>query len=123
MGKFWKKEEHNHHFPELNRRYQIISRLKGLFSPNKLAITLTVLTVVTGFVYLTQTNSVATKGYQIRELDEKLSVLKEDNRQLNLNYIELQSMAKVIEEANNLNLVASSDIQVITPLGSSVALR
>jgi len=123
MGKFWNTEQHNHHFPELNTRRQKIAFILSLFAPTKLAVVMVVLTVVVGFTYLTQTNLVATKGYEIKELDEKLTVLQDQNRQLNLNYIELQSMAKVIEEAENLNLVASNNVDVITPLGSSVALR
>ncbi len=123
MGKFWQKEQHNHHFPELNRRSQTIAWLKSLFNPNKMAMVMVAVTCFVGFIYLTQTNQVATQGYAIKTLDEQLAVLKEQNRHLQLDYIELQSMAKVIEEAENLNLVASNDVSVITPLGSSVALR
>ena len=70
-----------------------------------------------------QINITSTDGYKIKDLENRISQLKEDNKKLNLSYIELQSMAKVMAEAPNLNLVVSDKIEIITPAGSTVAMR
>lgn len=97
--------------------------LVEFFSWQKTASVLVAVSFMIGFVYLVQTNISATKGYEIKDLEQKLEILKEKNDKLNLQYIELQSVANITNEVSNLNLVASSDVDVVTPLGSSVALR
>ncbi len=77
---------------------------------------------VSGFFYLIQTNRTAMTGYQIKDLQQKVSELNEQNKKLNKQYIELQSMANIMENANSLNLVSGGQVQVLVPGASVVAL-
>jgi cell division protein FtsL len=123
MCRFWRRERCNHHFPELNKKTSMFRGVKKLFTTMRVASILTVVIVGIGFVYLTQTNVSATQGYQIRELEDHIENLQKQNKRLNLEYIELQSMANIIERAEGLDLVAIDDVEVISSVGSSVALR
>lgn len=123
MCRDWKQEECNHHFPELRKKRNIFKMLIGLFTPKKLSVVVASLALVIGGAYLMQINITATKGYEIRDLENKLSQLQEDNKKLNLAYIELQSMANILEEVPKLNLVATENVEIITSVGSVVALR
>lgn len=97
--------------------------IKKIFGPVHLAILIAMITFAVGLAYLIQTNTAATQGYKIKELEQTFSQLKEENKKLNLQYIGLQSMANIIGRSSHLNLVATNKVEVITPLGSTVALK
>ena len=123
MCRFWQKEKCNHHFPELNSRQKTLGKFKRFFNPVKLTI-MTVATILgLGAVYLTQTNVSATHGYQIRGLEDQIENLQKINKKLNLDYIELQSMANIIDQADQFDLVVIDNMRVIDALGSTVALK
>ncbi|HLD28314.1 MAG TPA: hypothetical protein VJB67_01745 [Patescibacteria group bacterium] len=123
MCKTWKKEKCNHHFPELNKKVKLFNTIKSVFSWRLASVLLVIVTVVFGLSYLMQTNFVATKGYQIKDLEQRVEELKNNSDQLNLQYIELQSMASITKNVKNMDLIATNDVEIITPLGSAMALR
>jgi|WetSurMetagenome_2_1015567.scaffolds.fasta_scaffold1597084_1 hypothetical protein len=126
MCKFWRKfcktEKKNHHFPELSS----VSNLKGAFfkiTVSKTAMAAVIaLNLVLAFFYLTQTNQTATSGYQIKGLEKELARLEDENKKLNLDYIRLQSMDKIVSGVKNMNLVPADNIEVITAGDSALAL-
>ena len=123
MCRDWKLQKCNHHFPELNKKTRIIKTIFKFFNSEKMSLVAIALVFIIGAVYLMQINITSTNGYKIKELENRLNQLKADNKKLNLSYIELQSMAKVMAEVPNLNLVVSDKIEIITPAGSAVAMR
>ncbi|OGY43177.1 MAG: hypothetical protein A3B89_00790 [Candidatus Buchananbacteria bacterium RIFCSPHIGHO2_02_FULL_40_13] len=123
MCRDWKQVKCNHHFPELNKKKKIIKSILKFFTPNKINAIAIILVLIIGLTYLVQTNVTAVNGYKIKSLKDKLSQLQVENKKLNLTYIELQSMANVIGQVPDLNLVAAENIEIITPIGSTVALR
>jgi len=123
MCRFSKKERSNHHFPELNKKQKFFTGCKKCFTPGKMAtMAVTLVLLTTGF-YLAQTNSSATQGYRIDELEGRIREMQRVNKKLNLEYIELQSMANLVERVDEMDLVAVGDVRVIDSLGSVVALK
>lgn len=126
MCKFWRKfckiEKKNHHFPELSS----VSNLKGTLvkatSSKTVAAAFIAINLVLAFFYLTQTNQTATAGYQIKGLEKELARLEDENKKLNLDYIRLQSMDKIVSGVKNLNLVPADNIEVITAGDPALAL-
>ncbi len=123
MCREWRKAECNHHFPELRNKKNILKSLISLITPKKLSMVIVSLTFIITGAYLMQVNLTATKGYEIKDLEGRLSKLQEDNKKLNLSYIELQSMANILEQVPKLNLVATDNLEIINPADSVVALR
>ena len=123
MCRSWKREKCNHHFPELSKNRKIVVWLSKFVSWRTASVSLAVLTVGIGFVYLLQTNVSATKGYAIEKLNEKIANLEEENKKLNLRYIETQSMANIVSQVGSMDLVATTEIDTVSSLGSAVALR
>lgn len=123
MGKFWKVEKSNHHFPELQPASRWVSRVRHLLSAPRLAAGLSCAAVVVGLVFLLQTNVTAIQGYQIKDLERRVSELREDNKDLRLQAVELQSMSHIIDKTRQSDLVASDHIDIIVPGQSSVARR
>ena len=122
MCKFWKKEKCNHHFPELTNKIRSSGMLRKI--NRKTSAILTAFAVfVLGFLYLTQTNLTATKGYQIKILEKQLAALTEENQKLNLDYVSLQSMDNVKREAENLKLVPTIDSESLSLKDAVMALR
>ncbi len=123
MCKFWKREKCNHHFPELNNRKDLPAFLKSCLRPSLAAPLLLAVVFFFGFLYLTQTNITATKGYKIKDLENQLALLQKENKKVKLDYIELQSMANIIEKSAKLNLVPAGKIEIISDGGSIMALK
>ena len=69
--------------------------------------------LLVGFAYLIQTNLTASAGYEISTWEKKVSKLEDENRKLSLQYIDLQSMDKLISGAASLSLVPVKNVETI----------
>ena len=74
-------------------------------------------------VYLVQVNSLATKGYAIRELEKKIASNQKENERLQMQIVEAQSLGTLQKRIDALQLVKSDRIDYIKPSQSAVALR
>ncbi len=72
--------------------------------------------------YLAQANQTATKGYEIRALEDQLETLREEQKKLELKAAELQSVRNVEEGSRQLNMVPVEKVVYLTPGGSAVAV-
>lgn len=70
---------------------------------------------VFSLVYLIQVNTLATKGYAIRELEVEIATQKKNNELLGLEIIERQSMDALQRKIAELGLVAVDRIDYIAP--------
>ena len=77
--------------------------------------------VVMGVVYLVQINALATKGYQIRELESQLAQLEEEKSDLELESLELQSMGSIKDKVADLGMVAVGQAEHLTITPVAVA--
>ena len=66
-----------------------------------------------GFGYLIQTNLTASSGYEIKSWESKVAKLEDENRKLNLDYVELQSMDKLISGAQNHSLGPVKNVETL----------
>ncbi|MEK7123027.1 MAG: hypothetical protein AAB855_04195, partial [Patescibacteria group bacterium] len=64
-------------------------------------------------VYLVQVNTLATKGYAIRELERNIVTQKKDNERLQLEIIEKQSMSTLHNKITALGLVDAGRIEYL----------
>lgn len=83
--------------------------LKGIF----LALVL----LVFGIVYLVQVNTISTKGYDIKKLQQKLSDLKETNKRLELEVSSTKAIQNLETTVKSLNLVPSGAIKYVNQSG------
>jgi hypothetical protein len=84
---------------------------------------LLVLIIVSGVLYLGQVNNLATKGYKIKELEEKAYALREQNKQLEYDITNLRSTARLNEQIKVLNLVSVARVEYLKANGNSVAIN
>lgn len=63
-----------------------------------------------GVAYLFQVNSLSTKGYEIKKLEQRLLELKETSERLELEARSLKAVETIQGEAKMLNLVPSGGV-------------
>lgn len=91
--------------------------------PVTLCFVTIILLCLTSLFYLAQANTIATKGYEIRELEEKLATLKEKNKKLELKAAELQSVKNIEEGVKHLNMVPIDKVIYLSGEGTAVAMK
>lgn len=80
------------------------------FSFFHLNLALVVLIVAFGFLYLFQINSLGTRGYEIRQLEQQIKVMQADNKALQIQSSTLSSITKIQQEAESLNMVPATEV-------------
>jgi uncharacterized protein YlxW (UPF0749 family) len=78
---------------------------------------------VMGISYILQTNSIATRGYEVEEYENELSKLKNSNQNMRNQEAELRSIKNLEEEKDRLVSVDSSDINYVVAGDTAVAMR
>lgn len=79
----------------------------------KINLLLIICTVIFGLAYFLQINSLSTKGYEIRRLEQKIKSLELEQKHLEMQSSSLQSISRIQEQANKLNLVPINNVAFI----------
>ncbi len=66
--------------------------------------------MILGLVYLFAVNSMGTKGYEIRKLEQQVRTLEADQKIMQLQVSDLQSINRIQTEAKTLNLVPTTNV-------------
>ena len=80
------------------------------------------LVVLAGFLYLTQANALAVKGYIIRDLEIKLDDAKVSNRNLELSVQKLQSVGGLAMKSDSIGMVETGEVEYLQLPGGEVAM-
>ena len=81
------------------------------------------LTLVAGLFYVLQMNMSATKGYDIRELEQRKTALQKEARQLELEAMELQSVERILAQLPEYRLVEATPDAFVTTAAATFASR
>mgnify|MGYP006057487401 CR=1 FL=1 len=87
------------------------------------SVILLVAVFVTGLFYLVQINTVATKGFEIQELEKSVKELKLANRQLEVQAVELQSIQAIKDGSEGLDLTSQGEVRYLQEKSRDVARR
>lgn len=87
-----------------------------------LSFLLVALVCAAGVFYIFEVNNMATKGYEIRNLENQLNKLQKENETLRIQEAELKSMYKIEEKTKDLNMVAPKDVSYLN-LPGNVAMK
>ena len=75
-----------------------------------------------GVFYIFEVNNMATKGFEIKTLENQMGDLKRENEKLKIQEAELKSMYNIEEKTQELNMVAPKDVSYLT-LPGDVAMK
>lgn len=80
-------------------------------------------TVLLGLLYVLQMNVTATKGYDIRELEQQKTALQKQTRQLELEAMELQSVDRLMAQLPEFRLVEAKPDAFVSTAAATFAAR
>lgn len=106
------------------KRRKFTRNYKSSFRLNKTGLTLAVsgLVLVLGLLYLSQSNQMATSGYDIAKLESQQKQLVEDNERLQIEASRLQSIQQIDTGIKSSGMVPVKTINYL-PGGTSVAIN
>ena len=78
---------------------------------------------VFGIMYVVQTSSISTKGYEINDLEGQIQVLEQENQKLEFEIATHRSMKSIQERLDGLGLVMADRVDYATLVGTAVARR
>lgn len=73
--------------------------------------------VVAGILYLYQVNNIAIQGYEVRDIENKVQDLQQENQKLKIQEVESKSMYNIEKATENLNLVNSGNVSYVEMKG------
>lgn len=82
-----------------------------------------ILLIIFGLTYFWRVNSISTQGFQIKELEKNIQLLKEENQRLELEAARQQSILNIDEQVQELGLVEVSKVEYLKPVGPVVAVK
>ncbi len=88
----------------------------------KMPIGIAGVVMILGAIYLYTTNTVAVSGYAIREAENRLAELKQDNNQLRIQEAEFKSLYRIEESGKRLNMFEPVQVSYIEET-KPIALR
>lgn len=97
--------------------------IKQWFFSTSCRVTLIALIVVCGLLFVVQISSVSTKGFEISDLEKSVQELERDNQKLEVQISEYRSMQSIQARLQDMDMIASADIEYIMPVGTAVARR
>lgn len=93
---------------------------RGIFL---LSFIFVVLISLLGLLYLRDVNNLATKGYEIKEKEERLENLKAQSQRLKIELAEVRRLDSLDEFAENQNLVKIKKVHFLSVPGELVARK
>lgn len=66
-----------------------------------------------GLIYLFQVNDLATKGFEVKDVENRIDKLQEERKSLRLKETELKSMYNLEKEVKDLDLVNCSNVSYV----------
>ena len=78
---------------------------------------------LTCLLYLWQVNSLATRGYEIKDLEEKVGELRDKNKSLELKITQLRSTERISQAVEKLEMIEVARVEYLKANGTSVAIN
>ncbi|HRZ95414.1 MAG TPA: hypothetical protein P5262_02510 [Candidatus Moranbacteria bacterium] len=75
-----------------------------------------------GALYLYQVNDLATKGYEIKDIEKRIQDLEREGKKMKIKEVELKSMYNIEKSTEELDLVSPQNITYVE-MDSSVAMK
>jgi cell division protein FtsL len=89
----------------------------GVASSLPINLALLSLIVTIGFLYIFQVNTLGTRGYEIRQLEQQVKALDASNKQLQIQSSSLSSITKIQKDAEAFRMVPATNVTYIKDAG------
>ncbi|TSA46185.1 hypothetical protein D4R51_00545 [bacterium] len=103
-------------------RKKTVKSRGGLVGNVTLNFLVAALVCMLGVFYIFEVNNMATKGYEIKGLENQMGDLKKENEKLKIQEAELKSMYNIEEKTKDLNMIVPKDVSYLN-LPGDVAMK
>lgn len=103
--------------------YLIKKQEKAQMGKIVLSLIVFLVILILGFIYFLQTNSLVSQGYLIRKYQQEIKALKEERQKLQIESIQSQSLMKIQEVAQNLNLIPVKEASYLRLMEEKVVVN
>jgi hypothetical protein len=100
----------------LKKKKQGVVR-EGKASLKTVVLAMAMLLVLFGVLYLYQVNNIAIRGYEVRDIENRIQDLQKENQKLKIQEVESKSMYNIEKATEDLNLVNSSNVSYVEMRG------
>lgn len=97
--------------------------MKRLLLSNAFRICLCVFILVFGVLHVINLSTMSTKGYDMTELQKKITMLERENQKLEFKIAKHSSMQSIQERLGDMKMVSADNIEYATLIGTAVARR
>ena len=119
MSKFTFFTRQKNRFKELQKK----TLLNLPLCKKHLNLIIVILIVGIGIVYLLQMNHMSVKGYEIKDLENRIQDLEEYNKKLQLQIDEKQSLSYINDKLADLQMVDVGRVEYLSAKAASVAVK
>lgn len=84
---------------------------------------ITILAVFSAVYFVICVNSIATKGFLIKDLKIRVKQISEENQKIELQAAELKTLGSINSRANSLKMVKVDKIEYLTVADETVAMK
>ncbi len=110
-------------FRDSDRTNITTSRLASITQWGRVNIILLLLIAMVAISYLYYMNQTATGGFDIKGMENRIEQLNKDNKQLEVKAAAIQSLSAIEQSSAQAGMVATTKIEYLPAVGSSVAVR
>lgn len=93
------------------------------FFNSSLSIGIFCIGILFGVMYIIQTNSISTKGYEMSDLENKITLLEQENQKLEFQIASNKSMKSIQSRLVGTELVVADSFQYGSLVGTAMAMR
>jgi len=111
------------HYIKKNKVNRKTVSQKIKISEKLIGFSVAALICIIGLLYIFQTNSVATKGYDLEKYEKKLADLQKENQKMIIELADLESMNNLENKTNEFCAINYKDINYVASTSGIVAME
>lgn len=110
-------------FANYSSKREIKMQWRKSFFNSSISVGIFCLGIVFGIMYIVQTNSISTKGYEMSDLEEQITLLEQENQKLEFQIASNKSMKSIQSRLAGTELVVADSFQYGSLVGTAMAMR
>jgi hypothetical protein len=98
------------------KRKEVLSGKAGI-GATAFVFCLTAGLAISGILYLYQVNTIATKGFEVKEIEQQIKEAEKESNRLKIREVELKSMYNIEKATENMNLIKATSVSYVEMAG------
>lgn len=110
-------------FANYSSKREIKMQWRKRFLNSSVSLAVFFVGILFGIMYIMQTNSISTKGYEMNELENKITLLEQENQKIQFHLASNKSMQSIQQRLAGTELVVADNFQYGSLVGTAMAMR